>query len=260
MDYSSELSCALETAKTAGRFVLSSQTSLPGIEVKADLSPVTAIDRKSETIIREGLLSAFRSDGFLGEETPETPGTSGRRWIVDPLDGTRPYLHGIPTYSVLIALEDNGELVAGVIHLPALNLTCWASIGCGAWLNGDRICVSTCTHSRNALGTGLGFVERAQEDAGKQLLALMRSWDYAYGFMDAYSYVCVASGRLDIAVNILDKPWDCASAACIVREAGGAYSDIYGERTVHNGSIILSNGAIHGEAVRGFSKSDCQAL
>jgi fructose-1,6-bisphosphatase/inositol monophosphatase family enzyme len=257
MDYASELSCALETAKTVGSFLLSSQTSLPGIEAKADLSPVTVIDRKSETIIREGLLSQFRSDGFLGEESGEAIGTSGRRWIVDPLDGTRPYLRGIPTYSVLIALEENGEIVAGIIHLPALNLTCWASRGCGAWLNGERIRVSDCHYVKSALGTGLGFVERAQENAGKQLLTLMRSWDYAYGFMDAYSYVCVASGKLDVAVNILDKPWDCASAACIVNEAGGAYSDIYGERTVHNGSIILSNGALHDETVRGFSGGDC---
>jgi histidinol-phosphatase len=256
MDYSRELSGALKAAEKAGLFLQRSATTLPHIEIKADGSPVTEIDRMSESIIRDSLLSDFKNDGFLGEESGEVTGPSGRRWIVDPLDGTRPYLRAIPTWSVLIALEEEGEPVVGVIYLPAMGLTCSAARGNGAFLNKKAIHVSSCSTLKTAFGSALGFVEKADETSGKRLFRLMRSWDYSYGFMDAYSYVCVASGSLDIAVNLLDKPWDCASAACIVREAGGVFSDINGRKTVHGGSIILSTIALHKEALRYFSEDD----
>ncbi|MBN1127723.1 MAG: hypothetical protein JXA71_01975 [Chitinispirillaceae bacterium] len=254
MHYAKELSIALETAEKSGLFLRQAQSTLPAVETKADRSPVTEIDRTSESIIRDSLLSTFKNDGFLGEETGELTGTSGRRWIVDPLDGTRPYLRAIPTWSVLIALEEEGKPVTGVIFLPELNITCWATSGGGAFLNNKAIHVSSQRSLGMALGSALGFVEKADDPAGKQLLGLMRSWDYSYGFMDAYSYVCVASGGLDITVNLLDKPWDCASAACIVREAGGVFSDINGRETVHGGSIILSNSILNGKARRFFEK------
>jgi len=252
MNYNRELATALKTAKEAGALLLKYAKRLPPVKLKKDQSPVTAADRASERLIRRRILSQFPRDGFLGEETCGVPGKNSRQWIVDPLDGTRPFLRGIPTWSVLIALEEAGEPVVGVIHLPALNLSCWASHGNGAFLNGKRIRVSNVSSPEKAIGTALGFVEKAARPEGKRLLALMRSWDYAYGFMDAYSYVCVAGGRLDIAVNLLDKPWDCASAACIVREAGGAYSAITGNQTVHGGSIVLSNGVVHESVLRYF--------
>jgi histidinol-phosphatase len=253
MGYERELAVALKVAKEAGAVQRAHEKKLHHIELKSDLSPVTEVDRACETLIRRRLLSKFPGDGFYGEESPRTPGKSRRQWIVDPLDGTRPFVRGIPTYSVLITLENAGDPVVGVIHLPALGLTCWASRRGGAFLNGTRIHVSTVSSPGAAMGTALGFVEKAHNPAGKRLLALMRTWNYAYGFMDACSYVCVACGKLDIAVNLLDKPWDCAAAACIVREAGGMFSDIRGNSTVHGGSIILSNGLLHQSAVRCFS-------
>ncbi|MGA2508264.1 MAG: inositol monophosphatase [Chitinispirillaceae bacterium] len=257
MGYDRELTVALRAAKEAGAVQLARAKKLPRVELKADASPVTDVDRKCEALIRRRLVTAFPRDGFMGEETPRVPGTNGRQWIVDPLDGTRPYLRGIPTYSVLIALEEKGDPVVGVIHLPAMAITCWASHGGGAFCNGTRIRVSRVSSFTRAIGTAFGFVEKAGQKAGqpqgKRLLKLMRSWNYAYGFMDAYSYVCVASGKLDIAVNLLDKPWDCASAACIVREAGGKFSDIKGISTVHGGSIVLSNGNLHKAALRFFN-------
>jgi histidinol-phosphatase len=254
MDYSQELSEALKAAKKAGLFLRKSELLLPAVELKADRSPVSEIDRTSESMIRDHLLSCFKNDGFLGEESGEVTGASGRRWIVDPLDGTRPYLRNIPTYSVLIALEEDKKPVVGVIHLPAMNLTCWAAAGGGAWLNDNPIHVSPQRTLKAAFGSAIGFVEKAGTESGRRLFRLMRLWDYTYGFMDAYTYVCVASGRIDIAVNLLDKPWDCAGAACIVSEAGGVFSDIQGVASVHNGSIILSNGALHQEALACFSK------
>ena len=253
MKYKQELAEALKIAEEAGTIQRSYEQRLPVAEKKEDFSPVTEVDRACEGLIRCRLLSLFPGDGFLGEESTPVPGKSGRQWIVDPLDGTRPYLHGIPTYSVLIALEEEELPVLGVILLPALGITCWATRGSGAFLNGDAIHVSGTGSLEAAMGTAFGFREKADQPEGRQLFSLMRRWDYAYGFMDAYSYVCVASGRLDLAVNLLDKPWDCAAAACIVREAGGHFSDINGAPSTHNGSIILSNGVLHREALGYFA-------
>jgi histidinol-phosphatase len=255
MPYATELALALTAAKEAGDIQLASAQTVLAVELKEDSSPVTNVDRACEKAIKERLMSAYPDDGFYGEESPHSLGKSGRQWIVDPLDGTRPYLHGIPTYSVLIALEEAGDPVVGAIFLPAMGLTCWASRGSGAFLNGKPIHVSSVSSSGSAMGTALGFVEKAELPEGKRLMALMRTWNYAYGFMDAYSYVCVANGSLDIAVNLLDKPWDCASAACIVREAGGSFSAITGEKSVHLGSIVLSNGLLHDTTIRHFSCS-----
>jgi histidinol phosphatase-like enzyme (inositol monophosphatase family) len=254
MPYDKELAIALKAAEEAGALQQAREHKLPAAELKEDSSPVTEVDRACEAMIRERLSSIFPDDGFCGEESLPDAGNNNRRWIVDPLDGTRPYLRGIPTYSVLIALEEAGDPVVGVIRLPALNITCWAARGSGAFCNGKAVHVSAVSSLDAAIGTAFGFVEKAERPEGKRLFALMRSWNYTYGFMDAYSYVCVASGKLDIAVNLLDKPWDCASAACIVREAGGAFSDIAGNPTVNNGSIILSNGILHDAAVRHFSQ------
>jgi histidinol-phosphatase len=251
--YDKELTAAMDAAQRAGLLQMESLSKLKEIELKSDRSPVTEVDRRCESLIIDLLSKKFSSDGFLGEETGSHDGQSARKWIIDPLDGTRPFIHGIPTHSVLIALEDEGVPVVGVIYLPAMNLTCWACSGMGAYLNGKKIHVSNVNSLNGAMGSALGFLERADITEGKQLFSLMRSWDYSYGFMDAYSYVCVAAGMLDICVNLLDKAWDCASAACIISEAGGKYSDIYGERSVHKGSFVISNGFIH-EAALGYFK------
>ncbi len=245
MNYAAELKVAIELAQQAGEIQLAAQQGTLDIERKADDSPVTAVDRACEDLILKGLRDAFPGDGFLGEETGTHDGTSGRTWIVDPLDGTRPFIRGIPTYACLIALEVEGEPVVGVMHFPGLGETYGASRGGGAFLNDQPIHVSDTRQLDRAMGSGLGQVERKDEPIGKQLLVAMSEWNYAYGFMDNYSYGCVAAGRIDLCVNLLDKAWDCAAAACIVVEAGGTYSDIEGNRTVHNGSIILSNGFLH---------------
>ncbi len=252
MPYDAELKAALEAARAAGKIQLDRRNSIRDVHFKSDASPVTEVDRTCETVIRDLLGRQFPADGFLGEETGSSVGHSGRTWIVDPLDGTRPYLRGIPTHSVLIALEDGDELVAGCIHLPALGETYWARAGCGAFCNDRRIYVSETRELSRVMGSGFGCVEKSPAREGELLLSLMKTWGYAYGFMDAFSYGCVAGGRLDVCVNLLDKPWDCAAAACIVAEAGGRFSDIKGCRSVRNGSVILSNGFVHDAVVEYF--------
>jgi len=250
---SRELDIAVSAAVAAGKIQLDGQGALLNIERKGDRSPVTDVDKRCEERIREIILGAFPDDGFLGEESGESGGAKARRWIVDPVDGTRPYIRGIPTYSVLIALEEDGVPVAGVIHLPAMGITCQAEKGKGAFLNGEKICVSSIGKLPDAMGSVLGITEYADVPLGRSLIDLTLSWDYTYGFMDAYSYVLLASGKLDVCVNLLDKPWDCAAAACIVTEAGGRFSAINGEQTVHNGSIVLTNCILHDEVLTFFT-------
>lgn len=251
MIFDKELSAALAIAQAAGNIHLDLQPK--DIEHKDDNSPVTEIDKKCEQLIRNKLMEMFPNDGFLGEETGDFKGSNDRKWIVDPLDGTRPFIRNIPTHSVLIALEQENEPVVGIIHLPALKITCWAKKNGGAFLNGKPIRVSETSEMKSAMGSALGFLEKSETNEGKKLFSLMKSWDYAYGFMDAYSYVCAASGKLDMCVNLLDKPWDCAAAACIVSEAGGIFSDIHGNRSVYNGSIVISNKKLHSEIIDFFA-------
>lgn len=240
-----ELETALDVCKAAGQIQLKERASLY-VEIKDDLSPVTQVDKACESLLVQRLNKAFPHDGFLGEETGETAGSSGRIWIIDPVDGTRPYIRDIPTYSVLLALMNgDGELELGVIHLPALSITCWATQGAGAFLNGNSIRVSTTSRFESTMGSALGFVEQQNTPEGQRLLRLMGQWDYAYGFMDAYSYVNVARGALDVCVNLLDKPWDCAAAACIVTEAGGKFTDCTGAPSIFGGSTVLTNGYLH---------------
>jgi histidinol-phosphatase len=256
MRYAKELELARATALEAGKIQLEGRPAARDIATKADLSPVTLTDRRCEALIRGALLLDFPRDSFLGEEDGAIPGESGRTWIVDPLDGTRPFLRGIPTHSALIALEEDGEPVVGVIHLPALGETYWAAKGSGAFLNGKPIRVSATADLSRAMGSALGYVEKCDLPVARRLLDLMRQWDYGYGFMDNYTYGSIAAGRIDVCVNLLDKAWDCAAAACIVAEAGGAWSDMHGVRSVHNGSIVLSNGVLHDEVIAQLNASE----
>jgi fructose-1,6-bisphosphatase/inositol monophosphatase family enzyme len=139
-----------------------------------------------------------------------------------------------------------------VINVPAMGMTCYASKGGGAFLNGEKIRVSPTNKLSNAMGCGFGMIQRAGRPEGLCLDKYLQSLDYAYGFMDAYTYVLIASGKLDTCVNLLDKPWDCAAAACIITEAGGRFSSIDGKKTVHGGSFVLTNGILHDEVLEFF--------
>lgn len=252
MTYNDELNVAMKAARKAGTIQLERRHEIVNIEIKQDRSPVTDIDKECELLIRGELLSAFPDDGFVGEETGIKKGKSGRTWMVDPLDGTRPYIRGIPTYSVLIGLDNNGEIVVGVVHFPAKSETYRAVKGSSAFCNNQRIHVSGTQKMSEVMGSCLGFIEKSGSKEGNKVLKLMRRWNYTYGFMDAYSYMCVASGKLDICIGLIDTPLDRAAAACIVTEAGGSYSDLQGNITINRSSFVLSNGILHDEILKHF--------
>ncbi len=245
--YKQELLAVLAIAKKVGHFQLERQNTLGKINLKEDRSPFTEIDVTSENMIKTDLLDLFPEDGFLGEETGTVESTNGRRWIVDPLDGTRPYIHKIPTFSTLIALEENGEIVVGVCALHGLHETYWATKGGGAFCNGSPIHVSTTATVKDSMGTQLGLVEAAETATAKKLYKSMQCWEYSYGFMDAYSYMCVAAGKLDICVSLIDSAWDRGPAAIIVAEAGGKATNLAGITSIYDAHYIVTNGAVHDE-------------
>lgn len=250
MPYQHELDIALKAARAAADIQLENLHQKKHVEIKPDLSPVTNIDKLCETTIISLLHEAFPDDGFLGEETGSTPGSSGRTWVIDPLDGTRLYLKKIPTFSVLIALVINEEPVVGVMHLPMLNEVYYAAQSLGAYCNEKVIHVSSVNQLDQAYGCAYGHIPKLHEPIAKAVLQQMSQWRFSQGFMDAYTYGCIASGKLDLCINLSDKPWDCAAAACIIKEAGGHYSDIHGASSITSGSFVISNGLLHNKIIQ----------
>src|SRR5712691_5077732 len=151
-EWKSRYEAAVAAAQRAGKHALRYFDNGVSVEWKPDLSPVTLADREAETMLRDGLLGAFPNDGFLGEEFGDRPGTSGFRWIVDPIDGTRSFVRGIPIWATLIGLEFNGEQIAGIAYMPALNGTLFRALrGDGAFRDEKRICVSDVAKLEDAM-------------------------------------------------------------------------------------------------------------
>ena len=211
------------------------------VETKPDLTPVTEADRAVETMIRERLAIERRDDGLLGEEFGALGGGS-RRWIVDPIDGTRNYSRGIPVWATLIALEEDGELRLGVVSAPALHRRWHAERGGGAWANDDRVRVSAVRQIEDAV---LSF---ALEQPIPALAGY--AW-HARGYGDFWAHMLVAEGAVDAAVDAVGvKVWDLAAIQPIVEEAGGRFSDAAGVARADGGTAISSNGHLHDELLR----------
>jgi len=256
MVYQVELNLATSLALQAGQMQMNYYQQEIATQVKFDGSVVTAIDQNCEKLIRRGIETRFKSDGILGEEFGNKPTENSRRWIVDPLDGTLPYLRGMPTFSVLIALEDEGKVVMGVIYLPALSLLCYGAKGMGAFCNNQRVHVSKTTRLQDAVGSSLGIVTHSDKPEGIQLLQLMRNSYISYGFMDAYTYCAIARGQIDFSVNLLDTSWDRAPAICLIEEAGGRFSNLNGEQVIDGYGTVLSNGILHDTVLKYFKNRE----
>ncbi|MSQ24204.1 MAG: inositol monophosphatase [Chloroflexi bacterium] len=243
------LEAALAAAGAAGQLQLAHFRKTMTVEMKADATPVTQIDRDSEVAIRRVLAEAAPGFGFLGEESSSVedagPLRSGSRWIVDPLDGTKKFVRGLPFFGPCIALEQDGELVLGVMHLPALGETLWADRGAGAFLNSERIHVSAQRDLSQAYVVHDNEIEFYRRGWGQSLQRLVEHAYHNPGFLDLYSYACLACGRVDAVVMVGESPWDVAAAKVIVEEAGGRLSDFRGSSSVYSGQTIASNGVLH---------------
>ncbi|MBO1902135.1 histidinol phosphatase [Leucobacter weissii] len=252
IDHSPDLAFALELAELADTISLPRFRSVDlRVDTKPDRSFVTDADLAVEAALRERIDAERPDDGFLGEESGRADRGS-RRWILDPIDGTSNFLRGVPNWGTLIALEADGAPVIGVVSAPALGALWWAETGRGAWAL-DRGAGASPRRLRTSgvreLGdASLSFQSIAQwRDAGRleSLLALARRvWrDRAYG--DLWSYMLLAEGVLDVVAEFDVKPYDLAALAPIVREAGGAFTDVDGAESVWNGSSLATNGHLH---------------
>jgi histidinol phosphatase-like enzyme (inositol monophosphatase family) len=242
------LEVALAAAERGGQRTLAYFNTGTAVEWKADGSPVTAADREAEAAIRDVIARAFPTHTILGEETGETQGTDDVRWIVDPLDGTRTFVRGVPLYGTLIGVEVRGEPVVGVIHLPALGETVAAARGEGCTSNGRGCRVSAVDRlERGLLVVTDERVARARSGAYDRLVArteMQRTW------ADCYGYALVATGRAEVALDPIMNVWDCAALLPIVEEAGGRFTDWRGRRTIRGNEGVATNGLLHDEVLR----------
>jgi histidinol-phosphatase len=234
---SPDLTLALELADAADAISLAAFRSRGlVVETKPDLSPVTEADRAVEHLLRARIGEERRRDAFFGEETG-AHGDARRRWIVDPIDGTRNYARGVPVWATLIALEEDGVVTVGVVSAPALGRRWHAERGGGAWEGESRLHVSAIQRIEDAV-LSLALEHPVQELAG-------RAWQArAYG--DFWGHMLVAEGAADGAVDAIGlKVWDLAAVQVIVEEAGGRLTDIDGVARIDAGSAVTSNGLIH---------------
>jgi histidinol-phosphatase len=249
-DWRNRYELAVEAAKEAARLALRYYDSDVTVEWKQDQSPVTVADRDAEALLRKTLLGKFPGDGFLGEESGDAPGSSGFRWVIDPVDGTRSFVRGIPIWATLVGLEYKGEQIAGVAEVPALGHTYRALRGDGAYRNDRRIHVSEVADLSAAqlFYSSLSWFDRAgKRDA---FLTLAARTQRQRGFGDFYGFVLVAQGSGELMVEHGCHAWDLAATKAIVLEAGGRFTDWSGGTDIFRPDVLASNGKLHEVALK----------
>jgi histidinol-phosphatase len=249
-DWRGRYELAVDAARQAGRLALGHFEGKVMVEWKRDRSPVTVADREAEALLRTCLLGAFPHDGFLGEESGDTPGSSGFRWIIDPIDGTRSFVRGIPIWATLVGLEYQGEQIAGVVDVPVLAQTYRALRGDGAYRNERRIRVSDIDRLAEAQVFYSSFSWFDKAGCRDIYITLMERTQRQRGFGDFYGFVLVAQGSGELMVEHGVHSWDVAAVKVIVEEAGGRFSDWDGTATIDRTDVIASNGKVHEEALR----------
>ena len=245
---------AVAAARDAGQHTLK-YFQRPGLKVdlKSDASPVTIADREAEQMLRAKIESEFSQDAILGEEFEEKPGSSGYRWILDPIDGTKSFISGVPLYGTLVGVEHGGRGIVGVAYFPALHECIYAGLGLGAWYEHDGPPQPARVSSRDRLADCLfctsevaSFTRRGSAEAFERLQAaarLTRTWG------DCYGYMLVATGRAELMVDPMMSVWDAAALQPILEEAGGTFTDWRGTPTIHNKEGIATNGRILDEVL-----------
>jgi histidinol-phosphatase len=235
--WSKELEVASEAAKKAAEIALRYQPNVVA-ETKPDHSPVTQADRECERMIARLLSDAFPEDGILGEEGARAESRSGRRWIIDPIDGTRDYVRGNPLWANLIALETEGDVVLGIVNLPVLGKFYFASRGGGAHCNGSRIQASSKTSVDESVLCVNGYDRMANAPYRERLLDWMARFWAVRGLGGAADAMMVASGQAEVWIEPVASPWDFAPLKVILEEAGARYLNIDGGASIYAGNAV----------------------
>lgn len=242
------LTFAREIAESAGKITLQYFQKDILTEHKADGSPVTIADRETEQWIRAEISRHYPTHGIIGEEGGEKHSTAEYTWVIDPIDGTKSFVTGIPFYTVLIALLKDDKPILGVIHAPAMQQTVWAAEGTGTFCNGQRVQVRTERNMTEALflttDPAVLFQQHAQfTQRIFQSVGLCRTW------ADAYGYLLLATGKADIVIDPLMELWDVAALIPIVREAGGIITDVQGNASPITSNAIACSGPLLHERI-----------
>ena len=218
-------------------------------EWKSDDSPVTIADREAESACKSLIQKIFPNDAWLGEETGESLGTSGvdngRRWIVDPIDGTRNFVRGVPLWATLVACEEYNQVVAAAVYIPALNEMYDAVYDGGSRCNGTAIHVSKIAQLDQALFCYESPAWFSKNKMDAAFTALNQRTALQRGLCDAYGHMLVASGRAEIVVEPQLSVWDVAATSLVVNEAGGRFSDLRGTPSIRSGNAVVTNGLLH---------------
>ena len=233
-----------DVARAAGDVALTHFRDSVVVESKADGSPVTIADRRAEETARAWIAARFPGDGIVGEEFGEDKPGAARRWIIDPIDGTRSFVHGVPLWGTLIAVCDGSDVIAGAAYFPALGEMLTAAVEQGCWWNGVRAQVSGLSELSGAtvLTTDERFQARPDRRSAWERLAAKA--DIARSWGDCYGYLLVATGRAEVMVDPALSPWDAAALQRCVVEAGGVFTDWDGNPTAFGGSAIATNAGV----------------
>lgn len=235
---------AADLARLTGDIALGHYRSRLTIEIKSDGSPVTIADRAAEHAAREWVERYFPDDGVLGEEFGEQRPGARRRWVIDPIDGTKAFVRGTPLWGSLVALCEGERVLAGAAYFPAVGELIAAAPGAGCWWNGSRCSVSSISALDGAtvLTTDARFLDRPERRSGWERIANQSSVARTWG--DCFGYLLVATGRAEVMCDPILSPWDAAALYPIVCEAGGAFTDWNGRDTAFGGSAIATNQAL----------------
>lgn len=266
-EYLARIEFAIELAQIASEVTLQFfRTKAYRVERKSDRSPVTAADKGAEEAVREAIGKKYPKDALLGEEFGSLPGQNDFEWIIDPIDGTKSFISGVPLYSTLVGLTFRGQPLVGVIAIPAMGEMVLGAIGCGAWYGqkglgeawDQPVRMQRCRVSGvEDLSDGLfltsqvdNFDRRGAQDAYRILedaAYVSRSWG------DGYGYLLVATGRAELMVDPIVNPWDVAAVAPVVMEAGGRFTSWAGNVDLRAGHCFASNGLVHEFALQTLS-------
>ena len=239
------LDFAREIAYLAGRLTLGYYQSGVRPDFKADDTPVTVADRQAEELIRSRIEKRYPHHAILGEEHGEMAKDGAtHRWIIDPIDGTKAFMRGVPLYAVLIGLEVEGKVEVGVAYYPALNEMLAAATGMGCWWNGRRARVSEVSSLSRAFVAHSDVANFARHNRAAEWERIQRATYVRAGWSDAYGYLLVATGRAEVMLDPIMSIWDCAPFPPILQEAGGYYGDWQGNSTIRGNEALATTQAL----------------
>ncbi len=256
-EMSAELSGLVEFAELAARasaeIILPYFESSVDVETKADGSPVTIADKKAEECVLELIGKHRPRDGWLGEEFGAQEGSSGYRWIIDPIDGTIAFIHGVPLFGTLLAVQKDGQTLVGLINMPALRQMVVGVSGSGTFHNGQRCRVSQTANVSEATVLTSSFTNLLQHDRQEGFSKLTAQAAESRTWGDCYGYLLVATGRAEIMIDPVVAVWDVAAMLPVISEAGGRITDLDGGEDFPPKHVLASNGLLHEQALAAFA-------